>query len=154
MVLFLRSIKSFRYIPENESEQDILGWNTSLSPDEIKERLYTTTSHKTPEANNGYDLPSVEALVLYMHAEAGFPVRSKWLRAIKNGNFNSWPGLTYNNATKYFPHSVETIKGHMVKSYQGVRSTKRTSNKIHNNQIEKSQQQSNTDNILPNQKTK
>ena len=48
----------------------------------------------------------------------------------------------------------------MVKSSQGVRSTKRISNKIHNNQIEMSQktvyqqEQSNTDDILPNQKTK
>ena len=45
-----------------------------------------------------------------MHAVAGFPVRSTWLKAIKNGNFNSWPGLTYNNAAKYCPQSVETIK--------------------------------------------
>ena len=30
LVLFLRSKKSFCYILENESEQDILGWNTSL----------------------------------------------------------------------------------------------------------------------------
>ena len=29
MVLFLRSIASFRYIPENESEHPVLGWNTS-----------------------------------------------------------------------------------------------------------------------------
>ena len=32
MVLFLRSKKGFRYIPENESEQDILGWNKSDQP--------------------------------------------------------------------------------------------------------------------------
>ena len=95
-----------------------------------------------------------------MHAAAGFPVRSTWLRAIKNGNFNSWTGLTYNNAEKYCPQSVETIKVHMVQSSQGFRSTKRISNKIHNNQIENSQktvyqqQQSNTVDILPNQKTK
>ena len=29
LVLFPRSKKSFRYIPDNESEQEILGWNTS-----------------------------------------------------------------------------------------------------------------------------
>ena len=29
MVLFLRSKKGFRYIPENESEQPVLGWNKS-----------------------------------------------------------------------------------------------------------------------------
>ena len=36
LVLFLRSKNSFRYIPGNESEQDILGWNTSMGPDEEK----------------------------------------------------------------------------------------------------------------------
>ena len=66
----------------------------------------------------------MEALVRYTHAAAGFPVKSTWLKAIKHGNYNSWPGLTYNNAAKYFPESVETIKGHMVQSSQEVRSTK------------------------------
>ena len=69
-------------------------------------------------------------------------------------------GLTYNNAAKHFPQSVETLKGHMVKSSQGVRSTKKISNKTHDNQIEKSQktfhkqQKSDTEEILPQQKTK
>ena len=88
-----------------------------------------------------------------MHAAAGFPVRSIWLKTIKKGNFNSWPGLTYNNAAKYCPQSMETIKGHMVQSSQGIRSTKKIERKIHNNQIEKSQQKSNTDDIISNQKT-
>ena len=87
-----------------------------------------------------------------MHAAAVFPVRSTWLKAIKNGNFNSWPGLTYNNAAKYCPQSMETIKGRMVQYSQGVGSTKKIDRKIQNNQIEKSQQQSNTDDIIPNQK--
>ena len=77
------------------------------------------------------------ALVRYMHAAAGFPVRSTWLKAIKNGNFNSWPGLTYNNAAKYCPQPIETMKGHMVQSSQGFRSTKRMDKKVHNNQMEK-----------------
>ena len=100
-----------------------------MSPDERKEKLYTTTSQKNPVENNVYDLPGVEALVRYMHAASDFLVRSTWLRAIKNGNLNSWPGLTYNNAEKYCPQPVEKIKCHMVQSSQGVRSTKRISNK-------------------------
>ena len=102
----------------------------------------------------------MEELVCYMHVAAGFPVKSTWLKAIKHGNYNSWPGLTYNNAAKYFPQSIETIKVHMVKSSQGVRSTKNIRHKMHNNQIEKSQktvqqqQQSDTEEILPQQKTK
>ena len=115
-------------------------WRFALIPDNRKEKIYTTTSQKGPEANIVYDLPSVEALVRYIHAASGFPVRSTWLRAIKNGNFNSWPGLTYNNAAKYCPQSVETIKGHMVQSSQGVRSTNKTKHIKHSNQIEKSQE--------------
>ena len=63
-----------------------------------------------------------------MHAAAGFPVKSTWLKAIKNGNFESWPGLTYNNAAKYCPRSVETLEGHIVQSSQGVRSTNKKKN--------------------------
>ena len=40
-------------------------------------------------------------------------------------NFETWPGLTYSNAANYCPHTVETIKGHMVQSVQGVLSTKK-----------------------------
>ena len=64
-------------------------WRVPLIPDTKQKGIYTTTSQNKPEANNVYDLPSVEALVRYMHAAAGFPVRSTWLKAIKNGNFNS-----------------------------------------------------------------
>ena len=73
---------------------------------------------------NAHNLPSVCALVHYLHACAGFPVRSTWLAAIKAGNFASWPGLTYTNAAKYCPVSVETLKGHMTQTRQGTRSTK------------------------------
>ena len=78
-------------------------WQFTLSPEERKEKIYTTTIQKGPEANSVYELPSVEALVRYMHAAAGFPVKSTWLKAIKHGNCNSWPRLTYNNAAKYCP---------------------------------------------------
>ena len=65
-----------------------------------------------------------------MHAAAGFPAKYIWIKANKNGKFESWPGLTYNNAAKYFPHSVETL----VQSSQGVRSTKKKKHQTHNNQ--------------------
>ena len=69
-----------------------------------------------PTALNAHDLPSVEALVKYLHTCAGFLVRSTWLSAIKAGNFASWPGLTYVNASKYCPVSAETIHDYMVQS--------------------------------------
>ena len=50
-------------------------------------------------------------------------MRDTWLKAIKNKNYASRPGLTYENAKKYCPSADETIKGHLVQSRQGVRLT-------------------------------
>ena len=102
-------------------------------------KYYTTTNQKSPAAHSAYDLPSIEDLVLYMHAAAGFPVKSTWLKAIKKENFETWPGLTYTNSVKYFPHSVETIKGHMVQPSQGVRSTKKTVHQARDNKKDRNQ---------------
>ena len=73
---------------------------------------------------NAHELPSVCTLVHYLHACAGLPVQYMWLAAIKAGNFASWPGLTYTNAAKYCPLSVDTLKGCMTQTRQGTRSTK------------------------------
>ena len=70
--------------------------------------------------------PSVGALVRYLHAAAGFPVKSTWLAAIKAGNYASWSGLTYANASKYYPVPIETLQGHLKQTRMGVRSTKVT----------------------------
>ena len=103
-------------------------WRFALKPNG-QGKIDTATNLNTPAEHNAYDLPSLEALVRYMHAAAGFPVKSTWLKAIKKGNFATWPGLTYSNAAKYCPQSVETLKGHMVQSSQGVRSTKKEKHK-------------------------
>ena len=70
-------------------------WRFSLKPTEDLLRHYTPKRQKTPSAYSAYYLPSVEALVQYMHAESGFPVNSMWIRKIKRENIESWPGLTY-----------------------------------------------------------
>ena len=100
-------------------------WRFSLLPDD------TTSSHTppsslcvTPAALSATDLPSVAALVHYLHAAAGFPVKSTWLAAIKAGNYASWPGLTYSNAARHCPDSTETLKGHLTQTRKGLRSTK------------------------------
>ena len=101
-------------------------WRFSLRPNKELILHQTTKSKKTNIlAYNAYDLPSVEALLRYMHAAEGFPVKSTWLRAIKRGDFETCLGLTYSNASKYFPRAVDTMKVHMIQSYQAVRSTKK-----------------------------
>jgi len=102
-------------------------WRMSLLPSEDAIRPFSGT-HPVMESSlaafSAYDLPSVGALVRYFHAATGFPVRDTWLKAIKAGNFKSWPGLTLENASKYCPSTIETLKGHMVQTRAHVRSTK------------------------------
>ena len=73
---------------------------------------------------NAHDLPRVGALVHYLHACAGFPVRSTCHAAINSGNYSSWPGLTFSNPAKYCLVSVESLKVHLTQTRQGYRSKK------------------------------
>jgi hypothetical protein len=63
-------------------------------------------------------------VIIYLHAAAGFPTKPTWLKAIANGNYKSWPGVTTANVKKHFPESIETQKGHMKQQRQNVQSTK------------------------------
>jgi hypothetical protein len=59
-----------------------------------------------------YKLKTQPELVQYYHAAAGFPTKPSWLKAIKNKQYASWPGLTWQAANKHYPESEETLKGH------------------------------------------
>ena len=76
---------------------------------------------------NVYDLPSTEALVkyLHLHAAAGFPTKTTWLKAIKAKYYATWPGLTEFAVRKYFPESEETQRGHMRQRRSNIRKTNR-----------------------------
>ena len=83
-----------------------------------------TTRKKREEISNVHNLPSISQTVKYHHPTAGYPVEDTWIKAIKNGNYITWPGLTAAVVRKFFPESDETQKGHMKRQRQGVRSTK------------------------------
>ena len=81
------------------------------------------TAHRATPHVRAYDLPNTPALIAYLHAAAGYPVRSTWLNAIKRGHYRSWPGLTYTLASHYCPDADETHQGHMAQPQQHIRST-------------------------------
>jgi hypothetical protein len=60
------------------------------------------------QVNKVYDLPSISQTVRYLHAAAGFPTEETWIKAIKAGNFNTWPTLTSSTVRRHFPKSDET----------------------------------------------
>jgi hypothetical protein len=74
--------------------------------------------------HNVYELKMQPELVRYHHAAAGFPTKPTWYKAVKNGQFVSWPGLTAAAVAKHFPKAKETIKGHACITHSSLRSTK------------------------------
>ncbi len=74
--------------------------------------------------HNVYELKTQPKLVQYYHAAAGFPTKPSWLKAIKNKQYASWLGLTWEAVNKHFPKSKETLKGHGRKTRSRLQSTK------------------------------
>ena len=91
------------------------------SPQEIlREGPPPATNH----INKVYELRAQPQLIRYYHAAAGFPTMRTWLKAIANGHYQSWLGLTEAAVQRHFPDSIETIKGHGRKIRMNLRSTK------------------------------
>ncbi len=76
----------------------------------------------------------------YLHASAGFPTKPMWLRAVRNRQYASWPGLTPKAVSKHFPKSKDPLKGLARKTKSGQRSTKRMpgweDNLVHENEAD------------------
>ncbi len=86
-----------------------------------------------------YKLPSIEPTIRYLHAAVGYPVKATWLKAIRSGNFSTWPLINVKNVAKHFPESEETQFGHMRGQRQGVLSTRPTPTPQHISDLEPTQ---------------
>ena len=78
-------------------------WRFSLLPNSQPQPPAQTSP--VPKANSAHNIPSVAALIIYLHAASWFPVKSTLLSAINAVNYSSWLGLTPTYATKYCPNS-------------------------------------------------
>jgi hypothetical protein len=77
-------------------------------------------------ANNVYEQKSIQDTSTYLHACCFSPVQDTWLKAIRNGNFETWPSITVENVRKYLPKSDATAKGHMNQIRQNIHSAQQT----------------------------
>ena len=80
-------------------------WRVPLEPNvSPKQSQYVLLDKKVQEdIANVYELPSTEKIIQYLHACAGFLTKPTWLKAIKGGNYASWPHLTGEAVRKHFP---------------------------------------------------
>jgi hypothetical protein len=90
-------------------------WRIPMNPTTIKQ-----TTNTKQQCNNAYRTQSIPELIEFLHATAFSPTKTTWLKAIKQGFFQSWPGLTYSAANKYFPASIDMQKGHMDQTQKNV----------------------------------
>jgi hypothetical protein len=81
-------------------------------------RLWRAALQETPRSNyknacnHAHETNNLKELINYLHATAFSPVKSMWIKAIKNGNFSSWKGLTEHTVEKHLSKSTATVKGH------------------------------------------
>ena len=70
-------------------------------------------------------MTSKASLNKYLHQAAFSPPKATLLKALRNNQFATWPGLKAKAVQKYLPDSSPaTDKGHMKQQKQGFRSTK------------------------------
>ena len=65
-----------------------------------------------------------QQLANYLHGCCFAPKSSTFIRAIKNGNFISWPGLDSTIIDKHLVPSIATAKGHLDQERKNLQSTK------------------------------
>ena len=68
-------------------------------------------------------------MIQYLHQVAFSPVKQMWIKAMDNGKFTTWPGLTTEAVRKYLPpSSPATDKGHMKRQRKNISLTKKEQN--------------------------
>jgi hypothetical protein len=76
------------------------------------------------QCNHAHENSNQKDLINYLHAACFSPVKSTWIRAIKNGNFTSWPGLIEQAVEKHLSKSTSMTKGHLNQQRQNARTKK------------------------------
>jgi hypothetical protein len=65
-------------------------------------------------------------LVQYLHGCCGSPVVSTWNKAVRNGNFVTWPGIDTLPLEAHLPKSKATAMGHLDQERKNLQSTRIT----------------------------
>ena len=76
--------------------------------------LYLLPKHEHTQqhpktALNAYTEDTIPQLMRYLHACAGFPARDTWIKAISQGFYLSWPGLTPSRGLNRFLYSFDVL---------------------------------------------
>ena len=99
-------------------------WVLPLTPTKNPLENFHQNSHQNYAATTRY-ITKKQDLIIFLHQCLFCPPKQTLLKAIKNNQLPTWPGLTYEAVQKYLPDSCPaTDKGHMRRQRQGIQSTK------------------------------
>ena len=74
--------------------------------------------------NNIDENETQEELASFLHPTCFSPVKLTFIKAVKNRNFATWPGLTAKLIAVHLPKSRVTIFGNLDQTQKNNRSTK------------------------------
>jgi len=74
-------------------------------------------------ANSAYHQSNKKTLATFLHAAAGYTPNKTFYKAIDDGLYASWPGLTSKLIRKHLQKSIPTVMGRQKRMRQGIRST-------------------------------
>ena len=94
-------------------------------------RTYPQPSSPTKVANVIIKKDTTNSeLIPYLQGCCFSPSKSTFLKAVKHGNFLTWPGLTPSNVEKYYENNIFVAKGHLNQERKNLQSTKLLHQKI------------------------
>jgi hypothetical protein len=102
-------------------------WTLKLSPGPTPNHnpTWPLAAPKLPQANlSTLAYQTASNRIAFLHAAAGYPVPSTWMRAIQKGFYATWPGLTPSTVKQHLQKSIITSLGHLDQQRANLQSTK------------------------------
>ena len=73
--------------------------------------------------HNLEQINSKKGIIEFLHTALFSPVKSTWLRAIRQNHFITWLGINSHNVAKYLQPTTATAKGHLDQKRKNINST-------------------------------
>jgi hypothetical protein len=106
LVPFITNLNTDTLILNHPSGQNSLNSTYTIKTNQLAHRhvaLQMCKNHCQEYLHNVYQLPNVEPTIRYLHSAVGFPTKASWLKAIRKGNYFSWPLINVKKRCQVLP---------------------------------------------------
>ena len=121
-------IKNNKTLLEGERNKNDGLWDIQLKPNITPTQNYKI-NYIVQKEKTKYELAQ------YLHACAFSPAVSTFQKAIKNGHFITWPGISTINFKNILPTTIATEKGHLDQERKNLQSTKISKQEINDDDM-------------------